>query len=69
MNALFIRMNVTGLNCCDCLLLQNTNCCVVVSMLYFAFAGSVKLVVRYTPKVLDEMEARFEQARNVPRRQ
>ena len=69
MNALLFRMNVTGLNCCDGLLLQKTNYCVVVSMLYFAFAGSVKLVVRYTPKVLDEMEARFEQARNVPRRQ
>ena len=25
--------------------------------------GTVKLVVRYTPKVLDEMEARFDKAR------
>ena len=26
-------------------------------------SGAVKLVVRYTPKVLDEMEARFEKQR------
>jgi protein lin-7 len=25
--------------------------------------GSVKLIVRYTPKVLEEMEARFEKQR------
>uniref|UniRef100_UPI00358EE284 protein lin-7 homolog C-like isoform X1 n=1 Tax=Myxine glutinosa TaxID=7769 RepID=UPI00358EE284 len=31
--------------------------------------GSVKLVVRYTPKVLDEMEARFEKLRTAKRRQ
>ena len=29
----------------------------------FTFKGSVKLVVRYTPKVLEEMEARFEKQR------
>ncbi|XP_064360605.1 protein lin-7 homolog B-like isoform X2 [Dromaius novaehollandiae] len=31
--------------------------------------GSVKLVVRYTPRVLDEMEARFEKLRTARRRQ
>uniref|UniRef100_A0A8C4WP36 Protein lin-7 homolog n=1 Tax=Eptatretus burgeri TaxID=7764 RepID=A0A8C4WP36_EPTBU len=31
--------------------------------------GSVKLIVRYTPKVLDEMEARFEKLRTAKRRQ
>uniref|UniRef100_S4RFC1 Lin-7 homolog B (C. elegans) n=1 Tax=Petromyzon marinus TaxID=7757 RepID=S4RFC1_PETMA len=31
--------------------------------------GSVKLVVRYTPKVLEEMEARFEKMRTAKRRQ
>ncbi|KAG2456129.1 LIN7B protein, partial [Polypterus senegalus] len=31
--------------------------------------GSVKLVVRYTPKVLEEMEARFEKMRSARRRQ
>ncbi|KAK6462888.1 protein lin-7-like protein B [Huso huso] len=31
--------------------------------------GSVKLVVRYTPKVLEEMEARFEKLRSARRRQ
>ncbi len=30
---------------------------------------SVKLVVRYTPKVLEEMEARFEKLRTARRRQ
>ncbi|XP_037230559.1 protein lin-7 homolog B isoform X3 [Falco rusticolus] len=31
--------------------------------------GSVKLVVRYTPRVLEEMEARFEKLRTARRRQ
>ncbi|CAN0423719.1 protein lin-7 homolog C [Petromyzon marinus] len=31
--------------------------------------GTVKLVVRYTPKVLEEMEARFEKLRTARRRQ
>ncbi|EDW84876.1 protein lin-7 homolog C [Drosophila tropicalis] len=31
--------------------------------------GSVKLVVRYTPKVLEEMEMRFDKQRNTRRRQ
>ncbi|KAI0228865.1 lin-7-like protein [Lamellibrachia satsuma] len=31
--------------------------------------GTVKLVVRYTPKVLEEMEARFDRQRNARRRQ
>ena len=30
---------------------------------YYFILGAVKLVVRYTPKVLDEMEARFEKQR------
>lgn len=34
-----------------------------------AAEGSVKLVVRYTPKVLEEMEARFEKLRSARRRQ
>ncbi|XP_064360604.1 protein lin-7 homolog B-like isoform X1 [Dromaius novaehollandiae] len=34
-----------------------------------AAQGSVKLVVRYTPRVLDEMEARFEKLRTARRRQ
>ncbi|KAI5629450.1 protein lin-7-like B [Silurus asotus] len=34
-----------------------------------AAQGSVKLVVRYTPKVLEEMEARFEKLRSARRRQ
>lgn len=34
-----------------------------------AAQGSVKLVVRYTPKVLEEMEARFEKIRSARRRQ
>uniref|UniRef100_A0AAY4CZZ8 Protein lin-7 homolog B n=1 Tax=Denticeps clupeoides TaxID=299321 RepID=A0AAY4CZZ8_9TELE len=34
-----------------------------------AVQGSVKLVVRYTPKVLEEMEARFEKMRSARRRQ
>ncbi|XP_069811771.1 protein lin-7 homolog A isoform X1 [Dendropsophus ebraccatus] len=34
-----------------------------------AAKDSVKLVVRYTPKVLDEMEARFEKLRTARRRQ
>ena len=34
-----------------------------------AAQGSVKLVVRYTPKVLEEMEARFEKLRTARRRQ
>lgn len=34
-----------------------------------AAQGSVKLVVRYTPKVLEEMEARFEKMRTARRRQ
>ncbi|XP_030330707.1 protein lin-7 homolog B isoform X2 [Strigops habroptila] len=34
-----------------------------------AAQGSVKLVVRYTPRVLDEMEARFEKLRSARRRQ
>lgn len=34
-----------------------------------AAQGSVKLVVRYTPKVLEEMEARFEKMRSARRRQ
>ncbi|XP_026853847.1 protein lin-7 homolog B isoform X2 [Electrophorus electricus] len=33
-----------------------------------AAQGSVKLVVRYTPKVLEEMEARFEKLRSASRR-
>ncbi|XP_034111844.1 LOW QUALITY PROTEIN: protein lin-7 homolog C [Drosophila nasuta] len=32
-------------------------------------SGSVKLVVRYTPKVLEEMEMRFDKQRNTRRRQ
>lgn len=31
--------------------------------------GSVKLVVRYTPKVLEEMEMRFDKQRAARRRQ
>ncbi|XP_043561390.1 protein lin-7 homolog C isoform X2 [Chiloscyllium punctatum] len=31
--------------------------------------GTVKLVVRYTPKVLEEMESRFEKMRSAKRRQ
>lgn len=31
--------------------------------------GSVKLVVRYTPKVLEEMEMRFDKQRGARRRQ
>ncbi|XP_074995585.1 protein lin-7 homolog B-like [Calonectris borealis] len=34
-----------------------------------AAQGSVKLVVRYTPRVLEEMEARFEKLRSARRRQ
>uniref|UniRef100_A0AAQ6IMQ7 Protein lin-7 homolog B n=1 Tax=Anabas testudineus TaxID=64144 RepID=A0AAQ6IMQ7_ANATE len=34
-----------------------------------AAQGSVKLVVRYTPKVLEEMEARFEKMRSARKRQ
>jgi len=34
-----------------------------------AAQGSVKLVVRYTPKVLEEMEARFDRQRTARRRQ
>lgn len=34
-----------------------------------AAQSSVKLVVRYTPKVLEEMEARFEKMRSARRRQ
>lgn len=34
-----------------------------------AAQGSVKLVVRYTPRVLEEMEARFEKMRSARRRQ
>lgn len=34
-----------------------------------AAQGSVKLVVRYTPRVLEEMEARFEKMRSACRRQ
>ncbi|XP_077696315.1 LOW QUALITY PROTEIN: protein lin-7 homolog B, partial [Eretmochelys imbricata] len=34
-----------------------------------AAQGTVKLVVRYTPKVLEEMEARFEKMRTARRRQ
>lgn len=34
-----------------------------------AAKDSVKLVVRYTPKVLEEMEARFEKLRTARRRQ
>merc|ERR1711988_694144 len=34
-----------------------------------AAQGSVKLVVRYTPKVLEEMEARFDKQRTARRRQ
>ncbi|XP_074428045.1 protein lin-7 homolog B-like [Larus michahellis] len=34
-----------------------------------AAQGSVKLVVRYTPRVLEEMEARFEKLRTARRRQ
>lgn len=34
-----------------------------------AARDSVKLVVRYTPKVLEEMEARFEKLRTARRRQ
>uniref|UniRef100_A0A8C2WHS7 Protein lin-7 homolog B n=1 Tax=Cyclopterus lumpus TaxID=8103 RepID=A0A8C2WHS7_CYCLU len=34
-----------------------------------AAQGSVKLVVRYTPKVLEEMESRFEKMRSAKRRQ
>ena len=32
------------------------------------FVGKVKLVVRYTPKVLEEMEARFDKQRSAARR-
>ena len=31
--------------------------------------GSVKLVVRYTPKILEEMEMRFDKQRTTRRRQ
>lgn len=34
-----------------------------------AAKGSVKLVVRYTPKVLEEMEMRFDKQRQARRRQ
>uniref|UniRef100_A0A671MDI2 Protein lin-7 homolog B n=2 Tax=Sinocyclocheilus TaxID=75365 RepID=A0A671MDI2_9TELE len=34
-----------------------------------AAQGTVKLVVRYTPKVLEEMESRFEKLRSAKRRQ
>uniref|UniRef100_A0A674NZU9 Protein lin-7 homolog B n=1 Tax=Takifugu rubripes TaxID=31033 RepID=A0A674NZU9_TAKRU len=34
-----------------------------------AAQGTVKLVVRYTPKVLEEMESRFEKMRSAKRRQ
>ena len=34
-----------------------------------AAIGSVKLVVRYTPKVLEEMEMRFDRQRQARRRQ
>lgn len=34
-----------------------------------AAQGTVKLVVRYTPKVLEEMESRFEKMRSARRRQ
>lgn len=34
-----------------------------------AAIGSVKLVVRYTPKVLEEMELRFDKQRAARRRQ
>ena len=34
-----------------------------------AAIGSVKLVVRYTPKVLEEMEMRFDKQRQARRRQ
>ncbi|KAK7938453.1 hypothetical protein WMY93_001779 [Mugilogobius chulae] len=34
-----------------------------------AAQGTVKLVVRYTPRVLEEMEARFEKMRSARRRQ
>lgn len=34
-----------------------------------AAQGKVKLVVRYTPKVLEEMESRFEKMRSAKRRQ
>ena len=33
-----------------------------------AAVGSVKLVVRYTPKVLEEMEMRFDKQRQARRR-
>ena len=35
----------------------------------FSNSGSVKLVVRYTPKVLEEMEARFDRQRLARRKQ
>jgi C-terminal processing protease CtpA/Prc len=34
-----------------------------------AAQGTVKLVVRYTPKLLEEMEARFDRQRTARRRQ
>ena len=34
-----------------------------------AASGTVKLVVRYTPKVLEEMESRFDKQRSARRRQ
>lgn len=72
----------SGLN--NCLLSYLNNCiyCVLMPMqsvdgehhekaveLLKAAQGSVKLVVRYTPKVLEEMEARFEKMRSARRRQ
>lgn len=38
-------------------------------MYIFYFLGTVKLVVRYTPKLLEEMEARFDRQRTARRRQ
>lgn len=37
-------------------------------MLSYMFAGTVKLVVRYTPRVLEEMEMRFDRQRAGRRR-
>ncbi|XDV18318.1 hypothetical protein PO909_024033 [Leuciscus waleckii] len=41
----------------------------VNGVLLKAAQGTVKLVVRYTPKVLEEMESRFEKLRSAKRRQ
>ena len=38
-------------------------------LLIIPIVGTVKLVVRYTPKVLEEMEARFDKQRTARRRQ